>query len=40
MENQTLLSKANDVIELALEDLETVSGGYPVSPPPPGGGGN
>jgi hypothetical protein len=39
MENGKSVEQANDVFELALDDIEIVSGGYPVSPPP-GNGGN
>lgn len=31
---ENIAAQENQVVELALDDIEIVSGGYPVSPPP------
>jgi hypothetical protein len=38
MDAATLNSQAKEVLELTLDDIENVSGGYPVVPPPKPGG--
>jgi hypothetical protein len=38
MQVENITAQNNEVVELALDDIEIVSGGYPVSPPPGTGG--